>query len=987
MFPRGGKPSMVAYMSIAQSKRWNRQPIKTGSSDHDDTVGGGVSLTAVSSIGDSSQVPSRPCISHDKDEVPVTPTSSLNANAKVFRPSAQAEALNEKAISEISSESSTGMMSSASQPTTTQQVLPAACEKEREGERGEGITAATTLLMNFLLDNQRTRSATTSTHEKSTNHKNHDRHGHGSSTTHSSPIGSVAQSYSDMAERQTAPITMNGVEPQRISDNQERPVVSSNQHRKKPELTGQAKSPMNNIVHHQQAQVHPQTVSTVNQSTHTLPVMNNKLPPSAVMNHHPIEDQQAGGVHYDAKAPSFTPATNMNLGFNNNMQMGPTKPSRNYQKQGFANGGAPAMENIQAFHPRQHQSGRLANDNPVTVNTMQVMPNPLSDNHQQHQAHDFLNGNIVNEQGQLQGYAHDHLGYTYNQPHPPTAYAINYQSPRGQVRESPMPYSNGHQNGFVYQEQDKQHAPVIHGYPPVLYPGAGNGTPNMSANGVSYQTSKTQDNSPSLAHGYAYGPPGGASGGFMPPYCPGGQPNHTSTALVHVDREPNENQPKIGPMNFQVPAAVTMASRSEMLQTLTENGKPSLQDLLDPRFLPFTETYRYAFPPEENGVIIIKNIPYETTRGEIIALLGKTSKVLNDRHEPIHIIMDRVTSKTQDAYCELSSLDAAVEMVERFKKGAENGRVGRIGNRVVEVELSSQTTLMTTLFPSSRYGVTWMGTRPHIVSGSGYPWENFRGFFTEEEMVMLSKHVENGQRAAYGRICPERPYECMISTLRKIPWYMAEYITIKQRHSVYESCMKMIETLSNRVNHRDPEDNTGAKRLTPQLLDRLVTSAMLCSGFSVVQKHNIATVAGLLDEKCREFNQPRFPESWRHQWTLAPKAGMPIDVLEWYIAVIRTETTRVVQSLDIHQRMPLQGMMEHLDGYWGFFWAEVNFPTGRAWDNMSLAECSRLEWQAIERIITRAIQGGNIPPSYTYGSFHINPASTNGPARLAYRAC
>ncbi|KAI1131029.1 hypothetical protein F5Y10DRAFT_275738 [Nemania abortiva] len=425
-----------------------------------------------------------------------------------------------------------------------------------------------------------------------------------------------------------------------------------------------------------------------------------------------------------------------------------------------------------------------------------------------------------------------------------------------------------------------------------------------------------------------------------------------------------------------------MAQRSDMLQTLTEHGRPNLHDLMSPQVLPFIEGYKFATRPVENGVVVIRNIPYETTQAEVIAVLGKSSKILNDRQEPVHIIMDRVTSKTQDVYCEFSSQDAAIEIVNRFKKGPENGRIARLGNRVIEVELSSQKKLMATLFPSSKYSVNWERGQPDIKRNPEYPWESFKGFITEEEMVMLAKHVENPQRSLYARICPERPYECMISTLRKIPWYMADDITLKQRNSVYETCMKMIGVLAGKVKQ---EKSSEIKRLTPQLFDRLVASAMLCHGFSVVQKHNIATLAGLSETKCREFNQPRFPDSWRYQWTLVPKANMPIDVLEWYIAVIRTETNRIVQGLDISQRMALQGMMKDLDGYWGFFWADANFPTGRVWDNMSLAECSRLEWRAIERIITRAIQGGNIPPSYTSGSYRINPAATAGHARLTYR--
>jgi len=120
----------------------------------------------------------------------------------------------------------------------------------------------------------------------------------------------------------------------------------------------------------------------------------------------------------------------------------------------------------------------------------------------------------------------------------------------------------------------------------------------------------------------------------------------------------------------------------------------------------------------------------------------------------------------------------------------------------------------------------------------------------------------------------------MISTLRKIPWYMAGYITVKQRQSVYESSMKMIKVLAAKLEHSAEGPKPENERLTPQLYNRLVTSAMLCPGFSVVQKHNIAVLAGLPEEKVRGFNQPRFPDSWRHQWTLAPKPGVPIDVLE-----------------------------------------------------------------------------------------------------------
>lgn len=76
--------------------------------------------------------------------------------------------------------------------------------------------------------------------------------------------------------------------------------------------------------------------------------------------------------------------------------------------------------------------------------------------------------------------------------------------------------------------------------------------------------------------------------------------------------------------------------------------------------------------------------------------------------------------------------------------------------------------------------------------------------------------------------------------------------------------------------------------------------------------------------------------------------------------------------------------MQNLDGYWGFFWVDANFPVGRDWDNMSLAECSRMEWQAIERILTRAVRGGTIPPSYTSGPRQTNSTANHGASRMAY---
>lgn len=108
-----------------------------------------------------------------------------------------------------------------------------------------------------------------------------------------------------------------------------------------------------------------------------------------------------------------------------------------------------------------------------------------------------------------------------------------------------------------------------------------------------------------------------------------------------------------------------------------------------------------------------------------------------------------------------------------------------------------------------------------------------------------------------------------------MPWYMTEYITIKQRYSIYEAACRLISALKTAIRNGNHED-----RLTPQLLKRIVTATMICPGFTVVQKDNIADMTSMSDDDKRKFNMPDHADLWRHQYTLGPKANIPKDVLE-----------------------------------------------------------------------------------------------------------
>ncbi|KZZ88065.1 RNA recognition motif domain protein [Moelleriella libera RCEF 2490] len=383
--------------------------------------------------------------------------------------------------------------------------------------------------------------------------------------------------------------------------------------------------------------------------------------------------------------------------------------------------------------------------------------------------------------------------------------------------------------------------------------------------------------------------------------------------------------------------------------TATNTGLPSFHIAMQPENFPFLEGARQAVPVNY-GVVKLKNIPFATRRSEVIAFLGRNSKILNDSDEPVHIIMERVTSKTMDAYVEFMTLDDANKAVEKHHHHIMNGRVSRLGDRPVDVELSSQESLMKDLFPLAK-GVTWHGMTPKFNHHKlDEPWENFKGFVSEEEMVMLVKHVEVPHRSPFSKDCPQRPYECLISTIKKFPWYATDRITISQRRAIFRATCELARLLLRSIQKQDDSVN-----LTRQLYRRLVNCAMRCPGFTPLMKDDIAFLATLSDLEGRGFNQPRFASCWRHQYSIAPKAGIPLDVLEWYIAIVREQTQRDMMARPHSERTMLQEQGAGTDMYWGYFWAEIGYVFGPSFDQLTLSQAAHAEFSAVERILARAL--------------------------------
>ncbi|KAK1987412.1 hypothetical protein LZ30DRAFT_645993 [Colletotrichum cereale] len=390
------------------------------------------------------------------------------------------------------------------------------------------------------------------------------------------------------------------------------------------------------------------------------------------------------------------------------------------------------------------------------------------------------------------------------------------------------------------------------------------------------------------------------------------------------------------------------AQRSVELNRLTAGptGLPTAQVALHEANFPFVEP---ATRPARFA------IPFITNRAEIIAVLGRNSRILNDTEEPVHIIMERITGKTTDAYVEFDTLEDASKAVEKYQQNIGRGRMTRIGQRPVDIELSSQAALMKDLFPSAK-GVFWTGTNPRILPNNDQePWGNFKGFVSNEEMTMLVKHVEVPHRSPFSKECPQRPFECLISTLTKFPWHMKANVTIKQRYAIHKATCDLIRILVSSLQDKRDELN-----LTRRLLKRVVTAAMRCEGFSALQKDDIAYLVGMDEMEQRAFGQPRFAEAWRHLYVLVPKTGVPLDVIEWYIAVVREETVHFLEMQSFQDKVQTRTVGNETDAYFGFFWRELNHPAGPEFDGMTLSQLAMHEYQTIESIIRRALTPTNI---------------------------
>jgi hypothetical protein len=162
--------------------------------------------------------------------------------------------------------------------------------------------------------------------------------------------------------------------------------------------------------------------------------------------------------------------------------------------------------------------------------------------------------------------------------------------------------------------------------------------------------------------------------------------------------------------------------------------------------MPLSDPFHDLRTPQR-GVVKLDNLPYAAPKNEILAVLGSNASVMHmpegSPYFEVHIIVDRHLGKSQAAFVVVSTIQEAHRLVSNMKRRV--GRGVKIGDRDMQVEVSTQEALMSALFPYAA-NVEWCGSTPRVLDmdpkhSSGPLGRTFTGFLGSEELAMLAKNA------------------------------------------------------------------------------------------------------------------------------------------------------------------------------------------------------------------------------------------------------
>lgn len=128
--------------------------------------------------------------------------------------------------------------------------------------------------------------------------------------------------------------------------------------------------------------------------------------------------------------------------------------------------------------------------------------------------------------------------------------------------------------------------------------------------------------------------------------------------------------------------------------------------------------------------------------------MGSRAKLIPmQRGTSVHIIMDRSTAKTMDCYVEFVTAADAKETLEWLNRGLP-AVPPRLGDRHIDIEMSSQDELLKDLFPRAKC-IKWSNGRPILVPNTDPYSVGFQSFLTAEEIFCMVRNAEQPRRVSY----------------------------------------------------------------------------------------------------------------------------------------------------------------------------------------------------------------------------------------------
>lgn len=403
---------------------------------------------------------------------------------------------------------------------------------------------------------------------------------------------------------------------------------------------------------------------------------------------------------------------------------------------------------------------------------------------------------------------------------------------------------------------------------------------------------------------------------------------------------------------------------------LRNGSMPTLDQFLAD--LPFAELSSLTIPPPETSVLKIADIPYGTTRQEMVAFVGQHAQISRmppgSSYYAVHILMERETGKTMDCFIELSNAREAAWVAKTMQNRANAGRPPKVNNRLVQVSVSSQEELMHELFPRAKH-VAWTGCHPIVdtTPRQYYPGvraAGFQGFLHSEEYVQMIKIAEMGDRALFAKTL-SRVYETTITILHKYPWHTVEHVSLAERRAIYDLAVHMLQclmiTIENGARGRYKSDSDMQHDTAPPtaaLLAELTIAILGCPGFSEKQKAIVVrklTAAGYSEMTkgnagVKLGGNSAFSSIWPFA-VLAPFPDIEHDVVDFYLTILRN------------------GTLSREELRMAAYCTETNFAAenksignfkvdyGCDVEALSLAEAACLELQQVEQVYRSALRG------------------------------